>query len=63
MEMTDSDRYDGWRKAPWAAVLGTYSNGGTVVTVGTTDWSHGLKGNDPALTRITRSILNRLGVQ
>src|SRR5262245_41409266 len=60
-EMTDSDGYDCWRKAACAAVVGTCSNGGTVVTVGTADWSHGLKGNDPAVTRITRNILNRLG--
>jgi acetyl esterase/lipase len=43
-EMTDSDGYDHWRKAAWSAVVGTYSNRGTVVTVDTTDWSHGLKG-------------------
>ena len=30
-----------------AAVLGTYTQGGTVVTTGTTDWAHGLRGNDP----------------
>jgi hypothetical protein len=43
-----------------AAVLGTYTQGGTVVTTGTTDWSHGLKGNDPVVIRITRNILDRL---
>src|SRR5262245_5071057 len=43
-EMTDSDGYDHWRKAARSAVVGTYSNGGTVMTVGTTEWSHGLKG-------------------
>jgi hypothetical protein len=32
-----------------------------VVTVGTTDWSHGLRGKDPAVVRITRNILDRLG--
>ena len=35
--------------------------GGTVVTVGTTDWSHGLRGDDPAVERITRNVLDRLG--
>ncbi len=44
-----------------AAVLGTYTHGGTVVTTGTTDWSHGLKGKDPAVIQITKNILNRLG--
>ncbi len=43
-----------------AAVLGVYTRGGTVVTTGTTDWSHGLGGNDPAVTRITRNVLDRL---
>jgi hypothetical protein len=62
-EMADSDWYDRWEKGRVGnAVLGTYSNGGTVVTVGTTDWSHGLKGNDPAVARITKNILQRLGV-
>ena len=41
-------------------MLGTYSNGGTVVTSGTTDWSHGLAGNDPAVVRITKNVLDRL---
>jgi len=43
-----------------AAVLGVYTQGGTVVTTGTTDWSHGLKGNDAAVVRITSNILDRL---
>ena len=43
-----------------AAVLGLYTRGGTVVTAGTTDWAHGLSGNDPDVVRITRNILDRL---
>jgi hypothetical protein len=43
-----------------ASVLGTYTQGGTVVTSGSTDWSHGLQGNDPAVIRITRNVLDRL---
>lgn len=43
-----------------AAVLGVYTRGGTVVTAGTTDWAHGLRGNDPAVVRITRNVLDRL---
>ncbi len=43
-----------------AAVLGIYTQGGTVVTTGSTDWAHGLRGNDPAVARITRNILDRL---
>ena len=42
------------------AVLGTYTQGGTVVTVGSTDWAHGLRGNDPITEQITKNILDRL---
>lgn len=42
------------------AVLGTYTQGGTVVTAGTTDWAHGLAGDDPIVEQITRNILLRL---
>jgi hypothetical protein len=44
-----------------AAVLGTYTRGGTVVTVGSTDWAHGLRGKDSTVERITRNVLDRLG--
>jgi hypothetical protein len=44
-----------------AAVLGTYTRGGTVVTVGSTDWAHGLRGKDPTVERITKNVLDRLG--
>ena len=43
-----------------AAVLGIYTQGGTVVTAGSTDWAHGLRGNDPAVVKITRNVLDRL---
>ena len=43
-----------------AAVMGVYMRGGTVVTAGTTDWSHGLRGHDPAVERITKNILDKL---
>ena len=43
------------------AVLGTYTRGGTVFTCGSTDWSHGLRGRDPIVERITRNVLDRLG--
>lgn len=42
------------------AVLGIYQSGGAVVTAGTTDWSHGLRGGDKTVDRITRNILDRL---
>ena len=48
------------RPATGNAVMGTYTNGGTVFTAGTTDWAHGLGGNNPAVEQITRNILDRL---
>lgn len=45
---------------PGSCVLGSYTNGGTVVTTGCTEWVRGLEGRDPAVERITRNILNRL---
>ena len=45
---------------PGLAVMGTYTRGGTVVTVGCTEWSNGLAGGDPTVDRITRNILDRL---
>ena len=57
----DSLWYDRFPKdREGAAVLGVYQNGGMVVTAGTTDWAHGLRGNDPAVVRITRNIFDRL---
>ncbi len=44
-----------------AAVLGTYTRGGTVVTTGSTDWAHGLRGKDPTVEQITKNVLNKLG--
>jgi hypothetical protein len=49
--------------AQGAAVMGTYTRGGTVFTTGTTDWSHGLRGGDPVVERITRNVLDRLASQ
>lgn len=43
-----------------ASIVGVYTRGGTVVTVGSTDWAHGLRGKDPAVERITRNVLDRL---
>lgn len=60
----DAEWYEKWEKGRTGqAVFGTYTRGGTAVTVGTTDWSHGLRGDDPAVVRITRNILDRLGKQ
>ena len=42
------------------AVLGTYTNVGTVFTAGTTDWACGLGGGDPTVEQITRNVLDRL---
>ncbi len=43
-----------------AAVMGLYTRGGTVFTCGSTDWAHGLRGNDPHVARITKNLLERL---
>ncbi len=41
---------------------GTYTSpgGGVVVTSGSTDWSFGLAGKDPAIEQITRNLFDRL---
>jgi hypothetical protein len=58
----DCEWYERWEKGRTGnAVLGTYTRGGTVVTVGSTDWSHGLRGNDPVVTRVTKNVLEKLG--
>ena len=58
----DCEWYERWEKGRKGhAVLGWYQRGGTVVTVGSTDWSHGLRGRDPVVERITSNILKRLG--
>ena len=43
-----------------AAVMGVYTQGGTVFTTGCTEWSRGLAGKDPLVDRITRNVLDRL---
>jgi hypothetical protein len=59
----DSVWYERWEHGRVGmAVLGIYTQGGTVFTTGTTDWSHGLRGKDPAVDRITRNVLNRLSL-
>lgn len=57
----DSYFYDRFPKdRVGAAVFGTYTRGGTVVTTGTTDWAHGLRGGDSAVVQITKNVLDRL---
>lgn len=58
----DAEWYEKWPKGRTGhAVVGAYTRGGTVVTVGTTDWSFGLRGNDANIVRITKNVLDRLG--
>lgn len=45
---------------PGAAVLGSYVQGGTVVTTGSTEWVRGLQRQNKQVIRITRNILDRL---
>ena len=59
----DSEWYEQWEKGRTGnACLGVYTTpgGGTVFTAGTTDWTHGLRGGDPAVVRITKNLLDRL---
>ncbi len=57
----DCEWYERWERGRTGyAVMGTYTRGGTVVTVGSTDWAFGLRGNDPAVTRVTRNVFDRL---
>jgi hypothetical protein len=52
------DRFD--RKRQGHAVLGLYTQGGTVFTCGSTDWSHGLRGTDKIVEQITTNLLREL---
>lgn len=57
----DCQWYDEWENGRQGhAVLGVYTRGGTVFTCGSTDWSHGLRGGDAAVERITKNVLDRL---
>ncbi len=58
----DCEWYEKWEKGREGhAVMGIYTRGGTVVTTGSTDWAHGLRGGDEMVETITKNILNRLG--
>ncbi len=57
----DCEWYEKWEKGREGhAVLGIYERGGTVVTTGSTDWAHGLRGGDPVVERITKNIIDKL---
>ena len=57
----DCEWYERWEKGRQGhAVVGCYQRNGEVVTVGTTDWAHGLRGGDAAVETITRNVLDRL---
>ncbi len=57
----DCQWYERWENGREGhAVLGVYQRGGTVVTTGSTDWVHGLRGGDAAVERITRNVIDRL---
>lgn len=53
----------GWQKLESPYDRLPASAGGTVVTVGSTDWSHGLRGKNRVVERITRNLRDRLGKQ
>ena len=57
----DAEWYERWEKGRLGnACLGVYTQGGTVFTSGSTDWSHGLRGGDKIVDRVTRNVLDRL---
>ncbi|MEZ5324165.1 MAG: DUF6605 domain-containing protein [Verrucomicrobiales bacterium] len=57
----DCQWYEKWENGREGhAVLGVYQRGGTVVTTGSTDWVHGLRGGDEAVERITRNVIRKL---
>ncbi|MES2093596.1 MAG: N,N-dimethylformamidase beta subunit family domain-containing protein [Actinomycetota bacterium] len=55
---------DGWQDrtagAEANAVLGAFSNTGTVFTCGTTDWPRVLEAGEPVVAGVTRNVLARL---
>lgn len=55
---------EGWQDRPAgpaaAAVLGAYTDTGTVLTVGTTDWPRVLRQGNPTVAGVTRNVLTRL---
>jgi hypothetical protein len=58
----DCEWYEKWEKNRTGnAILGSYTRGGTVVTTGSTDWAHGLRGKDATVIQITKNVLNKLG--
>ena len=57
----DSDWYDAWQPGrEGCAVMGLYQQGGTVLTVGTTDWSHGLAKLNGTVDIVTKNIIDKL---
>lgn len=59
---SDAACYDGWDGEHMGnATMGVYTRGGSVLfTAATTGWSHGLRGGDPVVERITRNVMDRL---
>lgn len=51
----------GWGLGNKAATMGLHTDGGTVFTAATTDWPRVLAQGSPAVERITRNVLDRLG--
>ena len=58
----DCQWYEKWENGRTGnAVLGIYQRSGTVITAGSTDWAHGLRGGDEIVERITRNVIEKLG--
>ncbi|MBD5655100.1 MAG: hypothetical protein IAI50_07945 [Candidatus Eremiobacteraeota bacterium] len=56
------DGYTGEVLGNGSAIVGSYADGGTVFTAGTTDWARVLDEGNATVDRITRNVLDRLSV-
>jgi hypothetical protein len=56
------DGYTGEILGNGAAIMGSYSDGGTVFTAATTDWPRVLDEGNATVERITRNVLDRLSL-
>ncbi len=50
------------RLSPGNAVMGTYTQGGTVFTTGCTDWAYGIAAGDEQVIQVTKNVLSRLSL-
>jgi hypothetical protein len=54
------EKWESGRKGNACMGIHRVAGGGSVFTAATTDWAHGLAGDDPVVETITRNVLDRL---